>query len=148
LRWIVEQMMSRLQNVLNWPLHLAYVPTTRMRDYRREADLWVPISSTPLLAHRVAEHLAAEGGSLASSRPTLTSSGRTTRHSGSTSPGLRSDWAFCSEWAFLRAADPAQKLQRNNLSCWIQTPYITRIAGNYEVLPLPGDYHDRRVDNI
>ena len=43
---------------------------------------------------------------------------------------------------------PAQALQRNNLSCWIQTPYITRIAGNYEVLPLPGDYHDRRVDNI
>ena len=43
---------------------------------------------------------------------------------------------------------PAQTLQRNNLSCWIQTPYITWIAGNYEVLTLPGDYHDRRVDNI
>ena len=43
---------------------------------------------------------------------------------------------------------PAQALQRNNLSCWIQTPYITWIAGNYEVLTLPGDYHDRRVDNI
>ena len=50
--------------------------------------------------------------------------------------------------AFLRATDPAQKLQRDNLSCRIQTPYITRIAGNYEVLPLPGDDPDRRVDNI
>lgn len=27
-------------------------------------------------------------------------------------------------------------------------PQVTRITGNYEVLPLPGDYHDRRVDNI
>jgi hypothetical protein len=41
-----------------------------------------------------------------------------------------------------------QKLQRNNMSCRIETPYIIRIAGNYEVLPLPGDYHDRRVDKI
>ena len=39
-------------------------------------------------------------------------------------------------------------LQRNNPSCWIQTPYIAWIAGNYKVLPLPGDDHDRRVDNI
>ena len=44
--------------------------------------------------------------------------------------------------------DPAQKLQRNNLSCPIQTPYIIRIAGNYKVSPLPGDDHGRRVDNI
>ena len=27
-------------------------------------------------------------------------------------------------------------------------PQVTRITGNYEVLPPPGDYHDRRVDNI
>jgi hypothetical protein len=43
---------------------------------------------------------------------------------------------------------PAQALQRNNLSCRIETPYITGIAGNDEVLPLPGDYYDRRVDNV
>ena len=39
-------------------------------------------------------------------------------------------------------------LQRNNLSCRIQTPQITRIARNYDVLPLHGDYNDRPVDNI
>ena len=27
-------------------------------------------------------------------------------------------------------------------------PQVARITGNYEVLPLPGGYHDRRVDNI
>jgi hypothetical protein len=43
---------------------------------------------------------------------------------------------------------PAQALHGSNLSCRIQTPYVARIAGNYEVLPRSGDYHDRRINNI
>jgi hypothetical protein len=58
--------------------------------------------------------------------------------------GSQLDWFYPDG----RAADPPQKLQCDNLSCRIQTPYITRIAGSYKVPPLPGDYHDRRVDNI
>lgn len=42
---------------------------------------------------------------------------------------------------------PVRTSQRNNPSCRIETPQLTRIAGNYEVLPLPGDDHDRRVNN-